>query len=256
MPIVDTSLHGKVAIVTGGSKGIGRSIALAFAENGADVAIAARGAEALEKTREEIASRGGRALALSADMADDADLERLVAETVATLGGVDILVNNAGVGSFSTLDETDANGFLNTMRINAWAPLFLSRLCHKSMVERGGGVIINIASAVGVRADVGKTAYPSYGPSKAALVNLTQLLAKEWAPDGVRVVCVAPGLLRSEMTLEIMKSLDATNDGFTPLGRVGDPQEVAGIVLVLASKAGAYMTGATYPVDGGTLYAG
>ncbi len=255
MPVVDFSLEGKVAIVTGGSKGIGRAIALAFAEHGADVAIAARGADALERARAEIAATGKRALALQSDVARDEDLDRIVQETVSQLGGVDILVNNAGAGTFSTLDETTATEFLSVMRVNVWAPLQLSRLCHDSMVQRGGGVIINIGSAVGVRPGVGASFYPSYAPSKAALTNLTQLLAKAWAPDGIRVTCIAPGMIRTEMTQEAVARLDAAGDGFTPLGRVGDAEEVAGMALVLASKAGGFTTGATYPVDGGELYA-
>ena len=256
MPVVDTSLAGKVAIVTGGSKGIGRAIALAYAEQGANVVIAARGAEALEGTRAEIAATGQRALAIRADMTQDPDLRRLVDETVAAFGGVDILVNNAGAGTFAPIPEATAEEFLGVMRINVWAPFFLARACHPLMVARGGGVIINVGSATGVRATVSSVSYPSYAPSKAALGNLSDLLAKAWAADGIRVMCIAPGLLRSEMTREITARLDAAGDGYTPLGRIGDAEEVAGMALILASAAGAYITGGTYTVDGGGLIRG
>ena len=142
------------------------------------------------------------------------------------------------------------------MRINVWAPFFLARACHPLMVARGGGVIINVGSATGVRATVSSVSYPSYAPSKAALGNLSDLLAKAWAADGIRVMCIAPGLLRSEMTREITARLDAAGDGYTPLGRIGDAEEVAGMALILASAAGAYITGGTYTVDGGGLIRG
>ena len=191
MSSVDLSLEGKVALVTGGSKGIGRAIALTFAEHGADVAIAARGVEALDATREALLATGRRAIAVQCDVGNDDDLARTVRETEEQLGGVGILVNNAATGSQASLRRTTADDLLQVMRVNVWAPLRLSQLCHTGMVERGGGVIINVVSNEGVRPSVG---IGVYAPSKAALINLSQLCAKHWAKDGIRVTSIAPGL--------------------------------------------------------------
>ena len=191
MPVVDLSLEGKVALITGGSKGIGLAIAVAFAEHGADIAIAARGAEALDSARKEIEATGRRAVAIQADASKDEDLESMYQRTVAELGGVDILINNAARGGMPSLGDTTHEMFHTVMQLNMWAPLRLSQLCRQSMVERGGGVIINIVSNEGVRPSLG---IGIYAPSKAGLMNLSQLLAKEWVRDNIRVTCIAPGL--------------------------------------------------------------
>ncbi len=255
MPVVDLSLQGKVAIVTGGSKGIGRAIALAFAEHGADLCLAARSPGPLQATAQEVRDRGRRVLTVQADMARDADLEAVATAALDEFGGIDILVNNAGVGAFASIYDATAGDFLNTMRINAWAPLLLARLCHPAMVERGGGVVINVGSAVGVRATVGKFPYAAYAPSKAALHNLTQVLAKAWAPDNIRVVALAPGIVRTDLAAKIIAAAEAEGQTLSPLGYPGEPQDCAGAALVLASNAGRFMTGATYLVDGGENFA-
>ena len=138
MPVVDLSLEGKVALITGGSKGIGRAIALAFAEHGADVAISARGAEALEDTRKEVEATGRKGIAIQADASKDEDLERMYKEATAQLGGVDILINNAAMGGMPSLEKTTHEDFQAVMQLNVWAPLRLSQLCRQSMSERGG----------------------------------------------------------------------------------------------------------------------
>ena len=255
MPIVDLSLHGKVALVTGGSKGIGRAIALGFAEHGADICLAARSPGPLQATAQEVRDLGRRAFTVPADMACDADIEALASATIDEFGGVDILVNNAGLGAFSSIYEATAQEFLDTMRINVWAPLLLARLCYPSMVQRGGGVVINVGSAVGVRAAVGKFPYAAYAPSKAALHNLTQVFAKAWAPDNIRVVALAPGIVRTDLAANVIAAAEAEGQTLTPLGFPGEPQDCAGAALVLASKAGRFMTGATYLVDGGENFA-
>lgn len=255
MPVVDLSLDGRVAVVTGGSKGIGRAIALAFAEHGADLVLAARGREALEATAEEVRALGRRAVTVSADMAVDADVEEVAQAAVEEFGGVDILVNNAGIGAFASIYDATADEFLNTVRINTWAPLLLARLCHPSMVERGGGVVINVGSAVGERATVGKFPYAAYAPSKAALHNLTQVLAKAWAPERIRVLSLAPGIVQTDLASGVIERAEAEGRSLTPLGQVGQPEEIAGMALLMASPAGAFMTGATYLVDGGENYA-
>ncbi len=253
MPVVDLSLEGKVALITGGSKGIGRAIALAFAEHGADVAISARGAEALEDTRKEVEATGRKGIAIQTDVSKDEDLERMYKETTAQLGGVDILINNAAMGGMPSLVETTHENFHAVMQLNVWAPLRLSQLCRHSMSERGGGVIINIVSNEGVRPSIGIGVYAA---SKAALMNLSQLMAKEWVRDKIRVTCIAPGLIRTKLAQRLVDAVEASGHYPSPQGRIGNPEEIAGMALFLASPSGSYATGETYVVDGGEMASG
>ena len=248
---VDFSVKGKVAIVTGGSKGIGRAIALALAEHGADVTIAARGEEALASTKAEIEALGRRCLAVSANMAKEEDWSRLVEQTIATCGGVDILVNGAAVGSgYGPAENTDSKRWDLVMKVNVKAPFMLSTLCLPSMRARGGGSIIHITSNEGLRPTYGMGAY---AVSKGALVTLTQLCGKEWAPSGVRVNCIAPGLVRTEMAAPLVAHFEKQGRLPNPMNRVGEPDDIAGIALYLASNAGKYATGQNFTVDGGEL---
>ncbi len=253
MPVVDLSLEGKVAVVTGGSKGIGRAIALAFAEHGADVAIAARGTEALEQTRDELAKTGRRALAVQADMGDEKQVQRIYEETVSALGGVDVLVNNAAAGSRPSLSKTTRDEFLGVMAVNVWGPFQLARLCRESMTQRGGGSIINIASNEALRPSVG---IGMYAPSKAALSNLAQLLAKHWARDGIRVTTIAPGIVRTELATGLVNAIESSGVYPNLQRRIAEAEEIAGLALLLATDAGRYSTGTTYVVDGGEVIAG
>ncbi len=253
MAVVALSLEGKVAVVTGGSKGIGRAIALAFAEYGADVAIAARGAEALERTRDEIAKTGRRVLAVRADMGVEEQVQHLYDETVNELGGVDVLANNAAVGSRPSLSKTTRDEFLGVMATNVWGPFQLSRLCRESMRERGGGAIINIASNEALRPSVG---IGMYAPSKAALSNLTLLLAKHWARDGIRVSTIAPGIVRTELAQGLVDAIESSGIYPNLQRRIAEADEIAGLALLLAAGAGRYSTGTTYVVDGGEVIAG
>lgn len=254
MSMVNLSLEGKVALVTGGSKGIGRAIALAFAEHGADVAIAARGEEALERTAKELAERGNRALAVQADVGNAVDLERLAERVQSELGGVDVLVNNAATGDAGgRLSRLTRDQFDRVLGINLWAPIRLCQLCRPSMQERGGGTIVNITSNEGIRPAAGMGIY---SPSKAALISLTQMVAKEWARDGIRAVCIAPGLVRTELAAGLVKTVEEQGVRINPLRRIGEPEDIAGLALWLASPSGRFATGATFVVDGGEMSAG
>jgi len=254
MAIVDFSLEGKIALVTGGSKGIGRAIALAFAEHGADVAIAARGVAALEQTAKEIESRGRRALAVQTDVADERQLDLLQKRVCEELGGVDVLVNNAATGDQGgALSNLTRDEFDRVLAVNLWAPTRLCQLCRGSMQERGGGVVINVVSNEGIRPAAG---LGIYSPSKAALINLTQMLAKEWAKDGIRAVCIAPGLVRTELAAPLVKAVEEQGIQINPLGRIGEPADIAALALVAASPAGQFLTATTLVVDGGEMSAG
>lgn len=248
---VSFSVKDKVAIVTGGSKGIGRAIALTLAEHGADVAIAARGRESLEKTKSEIEATGRRCIALSANMADEKEWKRLVDETIAAFGGVDILVNNAAADSgYGPIAKTESSRWDLVMKVNLKAPFALSSLCLSSMKGRGGGAVIHITSNEGLRPSFGLGVY---SVSKGALVTLAQVCAKEWARNKIRVNCIAPGLVRTEMAAPLVEMVEKSGRYPNPLHRVAEPEEIAGLALYLASDAGSYATGQTFVVDGGEL---
>ncbi len=243
-------LDGKVAIVTGAGRGIGRATALALAEAGADVALAARRADTLEEVASAARSLGRRALVVPTDVNDPAALDRLVGETVSELGGIDVLVNNAG-GTPPTiaLGLTDAE-FEAAYHFNVTSALHLSRACAPRM-RRGGGSIVNISSAMSHVVDSG---FVAYGAAKAALNHMTRLLAIEWAPH-VRVNAVAAGATLTD-ALEIvasMESLKAAMVERTPMGRLGDPSDIAAAVLYLASGASGWVTGKILEVDGGAV---
>ncbi len=251
MSEVNLSLEGKVAIVTGGSKGIGRSIALAFAEHGTEVAIVARGAEALEATRRDLAATGRRCLALSANMAVEAEWARIVEATVSTLGGVDILVYGAATAeNLGPIIKSTSEGWDTVMQVNLKGAFMVSKSCHPHMKKRVGGAVIHITSNECIRPSAG---LGTYSISKGAMVTMMQVCAKEWARDKIRVNCIAPGLVRTELAEPLVKMVEQSGNYPNPLKRIGEPNEIAGIALYLASPAGAYATGETFVVDGGEL---
>jgi NAD(P)-dependent dehydrogenase (short-subunit alcohol dehydrogenase family) len=251
MPIVDFSLEGKVALVTGGSKGIGRAIALAFAEYGADVAITARGVKALEATRKEVEATGRRCIAVPADVYSDQDLKKLHETVRSELGDVDILVNNVGGAEPCGLAHLTYEHFERIMKTNTWAAIYLAQLCYPTMKEKGSGVVINISSNGGLKPDpfVG-----AYSASKAALNIVTGQMAQEWARDGIRSVCICPGLVRTEMATPLVDFFAKKGFPQNMLRKCAEPEDIAGMALLLASSAGAYCHGEIYTVDGGEMW--
>lgn len=252
MSIVDLSLEGKVALITGGSKGIGRATALAYAENGADVAIASRGKEELEATAKEVEAYGRRVVAIPTNIGNEDELRALYDQTVSALGGVDILVNNAAVAKEQPLKEITLKDFEFGMRLNVASALLLSQLCRKSMKQRGGGVIINVASDDVLRPSPG---IGIYSTTKAALVHLTTHMAAEWGADGIRVLAISPGLVRTHMARGICEYIEGQGDKakLNPLrNKIGEPEEIAGAMLLAASPAGGYLNGGNIVIDGGT----
>lgn len=244
-------LEGKVALVTGGSKGIGRAIALAFADAGADVALAARGLDDLERTAKEVEERGRRALPVPTDVAQNQQVKALVDRTVAELGTIDVLVNNAGAAPFfSTVEAMREDGFEKYFRINFTSAFYCTHAAGPVLLERGSGSVINVASVAAYIASPGLTYYAS---AKAALVSFTKTVAREWAASGIRVNAVAPGWIETEMNTGARQ-----DPGFyegvrsqIPLGRWGTAEEVANVALFLASDASSFMTGSIVVVDGG-----
>jgi NAD(P)-dependent dehydrogenase (short-subunit alcohol dehydrogenase family) len=245
-------LEGKVALVTGGSKGIGRAIALSFAEAGADVAIAARGNEALEKTAGEIEHLGRLALPVPTDMADAGQVQALVDRTSEELGTLDILVNNAGAAPFlSTVESIRLEGFEKYFRINFMSAVYATRAAAATLMPKGRGAsVVNVASVAGAIASPGLSYYAG---AKAALINFTKTVAREWAPYGVRVNAVAPGWVETEMNAGAREDPNFRENvrSMIPLGRWGRAEEVAAVARFLASDAASFMTGSIVVVDGG-----
>ena len=246
------NLAGKVAIVTGASKGIGEQIARYLADFGAKVVISSRKQADLDELAAEMRQAGGEVVAIEAHMGDAAQIKNLFDKTIELYGGVDILVNNAAANPYygPTVDCPVA-AFDKIMDINVKAPMLLSNLAQPVMKQRGGGSIVNISSIAGQTPDPGLGVY---SVSKAALDMLTKVTAKEWGPDGIRVNSVSPGLIKTKFSQALWQD-EKTLSHFTkriPLPRMGTVEEVASLVLYLASDASGYCTGSIYTVDGGT----
>jgi NAD(P)-dependent dehydrogenase (short-subunit alcohol dehydrogenase family) len=240
-----------VAIVTGASKGIGEAIARALAEYGARVVVSSRKQEAVDAVADSIRAAGGEALGVAAHAGDPAQLGRLVDAAVARWGGVDVVVNNAATNPvFGPVVEQGAEAFAKIMAVNVQGPLELARLAYPHMKARGGGSVVNISSIGGLTPEPG---LGLYSVSKAALVSLTKVLAAEWGPDNVRANVVCPGLIKTKFSEALWSNDRIVRQmmALQPIKRVGEPEDVAGLVLFLASDAAAYCTGGVYTADGG-----
>jgi dehydrogenase/reductase SDR family protein 4 len=244
------TLAGKVAIVTGASRGIGEATALAFAESGADVVLVARNIEALEAVAVKVRDKGVRALALSAHVGRIEGIEDVVTRTMTEFGRIDVLVNNAASNpTMANAMDVDERAWDSIMNLNLKGLFFLSQRVARVMREQGGGRIINITSAGGIRPHI----LPVYSISKGAVVMATKVMALEWAKDGINVNAVAPGLTQTKFSEalwndeEILKYLL----GRIPMDRFAQPEEIAGTIVFLASEAAAFINGAVLPVDGG-----
>jgi dehydrogenase/reductase SDR family protein 4 len=253
MYIDKLKLEGKTALITGGSRGIGREIALAFAELGARVVVASRKLADLERVKDEIEAAGGTGFAVAAHAGKTEDLDNLVKSTVDRFGTIDILVNNAAVNPvFGPIESIDEALFSKMMDVNVKGYLMLARMAMPYMEKAGGGSIINIASVEGFK--------PSYGTglysvTKAAVVMLTKVLALEWAAKKIRVNCIAPGLVRTHFSEFLWKNEEILKIYLEhcPIKRIGQPYEIAGLALFLASELAGYTTGSVFTADGGYL---
>ena len=242
-------LEGKVAIVTGAGQGIGRAVTLALAEAGAAVAILERNRETGARTVADVVARGGDAVVVTGDVRRRADCEAVVAAAVERFGGVDVLVNNAQQVPQGPLDSCTDDDMYAAWESGALAAFRLMQLCHPLMAERGGGSIVNLASGAGTE---GLPGLGAYAVAKEGIRALTKVAMREWGVDGVRVNTVCPWV-RTEFWDGLTEREQQARVRHNPLRRIGEAEEVASVVVFLASDAGSYVTGQTIHVDGGNM---
>jgi len=246
------SLTDKVAIVTGAGRGIGAACALGFAEAGADVVIAARTKEQLEDVANQVADRGRRALGVPCDVSDLANLDLIVDQAMSEFGRIDVVVNNAGGAMPQPFLDTSEKALEGAFHFNVTTAFTLSKLAVPHMLARDGGSIVNISSAMGRMTDRG---YAAYGTAKGALSHMTRLMASDLAPR-IRVNAIAVGSVATSALEIVLTNDDLRNEmvAKTPLGRLGETDDIAIAALYLASPAGSFVTGKILEVDGGIEY--
>jgi meso-butanediol dehydrogenase / (S,S)-butanediol dehydrogenase / diacetyl reductase len=247
-------LSGKVAFISGGGTGIGGACALAFAAAGAKVAVAGRRKEPLAAVAQEIQSSGGKALALTCDIVDRAAVEAAISSVAQHFGLLNIIVNNAGVVMVGTAEETSDEDWSRVLAINLTGTFLVSRAAIPVLRKAGGGSIVNIGSYLGI---VGRERRAAYCAAKAGVAGLTRAMALDHARDNIRVNCVCPAIVETEMSLlSLSKAPDPEaarkqRIAELPLGRFGKPEDIALMALYLASDESSWVTGTVFPIDGG-----
>lgn len=251
MPNVSFSLEGKIAFVTGASRGIGKAIAIALAEYGADVAVAARTVDALEQTAKEIEALGRRALVVPTDVTDSKQIDESISKTISELGGLEVVVNNAGGSRFmSPLIGVREEGWDKSMNANLKSCFLVCKAVGPHLLDQGKGSVINISSVAGVH---GSPTLSFYSAAKHGMIGLTRTLGKEWGSLGVRVNAISPGAVDTEIWGSLSEDenfVEMSKTGI-PMGRWAQPEEIAGAAVFLASDASSFMTGANIVIDGG-----
>ncbi|WP_404409107.1 3-oxoacyl-[acyl-carrier-protein] reductase [Jeotgalibacillus malaysiensis] len=244
-------LEGKNAIVTGASRGIGRSIAIELAKNGANVVVNYSGNEEKAKeTAKEVEAAGTKALVFKADVSNADDVQAMLKETISTFGSIDILVNNAGITKDNLLMRMKEADWDQVMDINLKSVFLTTKAAARPMMKQRRGKIINVSSIVGVMGNAGQA---NYVASKAGVIGLTKTSAKELAPRGITVNAVAPGFIETDMTGELSEDVQAAMKQMIPLERFGQPEDIAKAVVFLASDDADYITGQTIHIDGGMV---
>ncbi len=244
-------LDGKVALVTGASKGIGEAIARGLAEFGASVVVSSRKQAAVDEVAGAFKDAGLEATAVAANMGQAGDIENLLARTLEAYGGIDIVVNNAAANPvYGPIQNTDARAFDKIIDVNLKGPLTLCQQAYPELKRRGGGSIIHISSIGGLRPESG---IGIYSVSKAAIINLTKAMAQDWGADGIRVNAICPGLIKTKFSEALWNDAKtrAHFESAIPLGRIGDPEDIVGLAVFLASDASRYCSGGHFLVDGG-----
>lgn len=244
-------LKGKVALITGASKGIGESIARSLAEFGARVVVSSRKQDAVDTVAQAFRGDGLEATAVAANMGRMEDVEQLIDATIKAYGGIDIIVNNAATNPvYGPIQKTDESAFDKIMDVNLKGPLLLCNGAYPILKERGGGSIIHISSIGGLTPEKG---IGMYSVSKAALINMTKAMAQDWGKDNIRINAICPGLIKTKFS-EALWNDDENRERFLnkiPMGRLGETEDLGGLAVYLASDASAYCTGGVYMVDGG-----
>jgi NAD(P)-dependent dehydrogenase (short-subunit alcohol dehydrogenase family) len=253
-PLLVGALSGKLALVTGGTRGIGRGIAEAMCAAGAHVIVTGRDDAKAKAVADELTQGGGQAGHLGADLMDDAAIDALIPNAEASYGKLDILVNNAGIDADNLLLNQPLEDWRRVMKVNLEVPFRLSTAAAPHFLEKGRGVIINIASILGLRP--GQEA-GAYVPAKHGLIGLTKQMALEWAPQGIRVNAIAPGLIKTDMTQYLWGTPagEAYIQKRIPAGRIGEAADIGALAAFLASDGAAFIHGETILVDGGGLLA-
>ncbi len=248
-------LKGKVVVITGARRGMGKADALAFAKNGAKVVLADISKEDCQLVVDEIKKSGGEATAVKCDVSDKKDVEEMIKKAVETYGRVDILVNNAGIVQFKPFLEMTEDDWNKTLDVNLKGYFLCAQAAAKEMVKQKSGAIVNIASVVMGQIGMGMAGLAHYSASKGGIAALTKTLALEFASSNIRVNAIAPGAIDTPMaasTKDNPKAMEATMS-LIPMGRMGRAEEIASTVLFLASDAASYITGSIVVVDGGWL---
>ena len=244
-------LDGKTALVTGASRGIGRAVALCLAAEGARVAINYAGnVKAAEEVKASVEAAGGTAILCQADIADSAAVEAMIADVVKEFGAIDILVNNAGITRDTLLMRMKDEDFAKVLDTNLKGVFYCTKAVSKLMMKKRSGRIVNMASVVGLVGNAGQT---NYAAAKAGVIGFSKSAAKELASRGITVNVVAPGFIGTDMTAGLPESVKEKMLTDIPLGRMGEPEDVANAVLFLASEQAAYITGQGVNVDGGMV---
>ena len=246
-------LDGKTAVVTGGGRGLGRYMAEALSDAGANVVICSRKIEPLEEVREEIKARGGKAHAVECDVTDPEDVEKVVREAEEAFGAVDVLVNNSGATWGAPAAEMPLEKFDQVVQVNVRGTFLMSQTVGRRMIEAGtGGAIINISSIAGILGgDPDYMQTVGYNTSKGAIISMTRDLATAWAPHGITVNAIAPGWFPTRMSGGLIENFEDKMLSGIPLHRFGNPEDLKGVVVFLSSPAASYITGQTLAVDGG-----
>ena len=243
-------LKDKVAVITGGARGIGKEIALTFAREGANIAIADIDARILTEAQKEISSLGVDVLALSVDVTDFVQVEQIVNKTLDKFKKIDILINNAGITRDALLVRMSEEDWDRVLAVNLKGTFNCTRACARIMLKQRSGRIVNIASIIGLIGNAGQT---NYAASKAGIIGLTKSVARELASRGICVNAIAPGFIQTEMTAKLSEEVKSRMLGAIPLKKFGRPQDIANLAAFLVSEKAGYITGQVICVDGGMV---
>ena len=246
----ELTLEGKVALVTGGARGIGKEIALSLAREGANIALCDVNLEETEKTAKEIRDLGRASLALKADVTSLKDVQDMMDKILDKFTKVDILINNAGITKDGLVLRMTEEDWDRVIAVNLKGCFICTKAASKIMLKQRFGKIVNLASIIGIMGNIGQA---NYAASKAGIIGLTKSVAKELAPRGVSVNAIAPGFIKTEMTAKLSEDVQKKILSFIPLGRFGEPKDVANLALFLSSENSSYITGQVIQIDGGML---